>query len=1762
MCFNSGAEHLFIPSLGGSNQPQVAHVLINVSAKTHTNSFEIKALHDSGCAKSIILYECFKKIPNYESIPITKLPNIYISSCTGERTNVVGLVTLCLQFKGEGGKEISFLHDVLIHDSLEHDFLLGRDFTGSPVKILETNQHIYLSNNIEQNSIENLWKQNKKNFVAVPIIGTAPLTHTVFTNTEAWIPPNSLVAIPCTLEHTNNLQYLTRSKDQSPTFEVNNILQPILRCPDALFTFTNPAQIVIPVFNPTDEDIYVAKKEDLASIKFWTESEPIYNLNMQLDTSKDFKINNININEDENLNEEEKIEAFQKYLETGQYTMPMSSYIEKTPSVTEMSYKDTKPFSDDDFENQFDLKHLPFHARKQALRVFHKYRNVFSKHEMDLGCSRSIEMEIQVDATKPRIQKYYPLPHAVREPVRKVLDQMLEFNIIRECPEPSLFVSNLLVTKKKNNDYRILLDGRLLNNATIKQATTLVAPLEIFAFLAAKTHVSTWDISNAFFQVPIKFEHQPLTAFFSEAHGLRYCYTRSAQGLKNSPLFLKLMMDKILGNLAKYVIHYADDVMIATDGSMAHHIDIIGKVLKAFEDENIKIRPQKMEILKPEIEFLGVLYKKGSLNIPKARVQGFLNMARPKTPKQTKSFVCAMSYYRRFIPHFADLAKPLTVLYDSHPKQFKWLPSHDAAFKKMLKAIEENTCLNLPDPNDTFYVQTDASDVAGAGRVFQKDKDGNEKLLACVSRTFTRAERKYAVFRKEVLSLLYCLKSMDFFLRFAPKLVILIDAKSIVFLRLCKESAGILLRFSVELSKYEAEIHHVPGVKNEISDLMSRAHKDITTILSENKEKNILSEKDSCKILDRLTIPTGKIFTPEEVACLLEMDSLPGPPSKRKKPDSKAMTGKRIIKNSPQTTGERKIKLPAMSRFRPGVILPKRNNGCNSLCINGSLGLACLHTQISYKEFGNMSRMILPGNITKENFALLQKDDPKYGKLFNENPMRKGFKVIDNLLFKFNKSRFRLVLPTSLMDAVINSKHYSIMGLHFTKSRIRRDVLAKYHCHVRELNKKLQTFLSSCIQCQLHASSPVPQILKQSNFVYSPRMSWGVDIIPSLTTTKRGNTAIFLAVDMFTGYVQLQPIKTRQTSELIEAVKTTILAPFGIPKFFRCDNESGMANSVEFKTFMDPLKINFMPTSTASPWSNGAAERAVQSIKKAMKHFISQEKCQDKWDDYIFYFVNAHNKSANVFNYSPEELHFGMSNPAITDLIEFWPQYSSQSDYMEKIVPLAQELRKTAREKAMAKMRNTLTYRNKDRKSKIFKPGQLVLHRQLQVSTGQGGAFKPSYTGPYVINHIDRDKSSAEIEHLQSGQCSQGHFTNLQLLQYDPTMTRLPNNFDEITEAFLPEKYSTDRYHPWVRDARKFLNERKLHGHKNSYSSNKTSRFSSTDSSSNSISSDDHGRSRYKRTRSGNANDFHRSDRYQSSSYSNRNEKDWESLTDSDDETLADKWRRKRHEVPPTNPKWRTKQILVPFPLQPDDKLQVPLDAVSDDEGLAPPSDPNTSLSPSIGGASQIEPSKSSNKPKNIEVIIVRGRKKFKSRAIIQDIPTLNDPNQVLDTKVDDSSSLSGLNKNSLTNKDEESQNINAPVNDSQEQLLIETQDSNFGSLNLIEDTDIDMTNLANSDSDIDDINLCNDSTLCESQVLNKNVSDEFMDIDNVSQNHLTTLKTSKMIKKRKKNMLSKSLIGKEKFRTSVKQKQMFVPKIMQQMHKNSPKNLEKSDKN
>ena len=974
--------------------------------------------------------------------------------------------------------------------------------------------------------------------------------------------------------------------------------------------------------------------------------------------------------------------------------------------------------------------------------------------------------------------------------------------MLRECNEPSNFLANLLVTKKKDGSVRVLLDGRLLNQATVRKATIMTAPLEIFTALAQKQHITLVDVSNAFWHIPIRHEHQPYTAFYSEAHGKRFCYTRAPQGLKNSPVYLHFLMCEMFAPFVKNVIHYADDLMIATDGTIEHHIRLLDKVLLRFQEFNIKLKPSKLEILKPEIEFLGIVWRKGTLNIPQARIQGFKNLSAPTTPKKTKSFVCAVAYYRKFIPNFAGKTKPLLDLANVHAKQFKWLPEHQAAFENLIQAVQDHTTLNLPIPDQPFYVQTDASDVAGAGRIFQLDDEDQEKLIACVSRTFTRTERNYGVFRKEVLALLYTLKSLDFFLRFAPKVIIKVDAKSILFLRLCKDSAGILLRFSVELSKYEAEIHHVPGSQNEVSDMLSRQHKDIQGILQDQKQNTTLTEKEAESLLRRLLLPEGYKFTPEEVATLLELESLPSPNPKKKKAESKTKIGKRNVKITPQTLGERKIKTPPTTLRRKGAILPKQE--VNRIT-DDAPNWPCTQTQISYRDFANMSKILIPGQITIKEFIKLQEQDPTFGHVYENVEKHQQFEKIDNVLF--NRTTKKPVLPNAILEPMIYTNHYTAMGLHHTKARIKRDIEAKFHTDTKELTQQLSNICDNCIQCQFNRTKQDPHKLEYTNFVTAPRATWAVDIIPSMTTTKNGNNSIFLAVDMFTGYLQLKPLKSRKTEDLIQAVRDTIIIPFGAPTTIRSDNETGIQNSALFKKFLDDQNITLAPCSTASPWSNGAAERAVQTIKKGIRTYIQMENELDAWDEFIHVYTQSHNKSTNIHGFTPEELQFGFTNPKNSELIQFWPDTEDPQHYITQISQVATNNREKARQLAKRERDRGTTYRNQSRRIKEFSKGQIVLHRQLQVSTGTGGSLQPTFTGPYVVEYIEPHKNSAIIEHMHTGRQMHAHFTNMQPFEFNPRLARTPSNLDRLVPtAITEEKQSQERYFPDQKEVRESLN--------------------------------------------------------------------------------------------------------------------------------------------------------------------------------------------------------------------------------------------------------------------------------------------------------------------------------------------------------------------
>lgn len=119
----------------------------------------------------------------------------------------------------------------------------------------------------------------------------------------------------------------------------------------------------------------------------------------------------------------------------------------------------------------------------------------------------------------------------------------------------------------------------------------------------------------------------------------------------------------------------------------------------------------------------------------------------PSDVKQLRSFLGLACYYRKFIHHFAVIARPL---YDLLKKGavFLWTPLHSEAFETLKSALM-NSPLSLPDFSKSFQLQTDASD-SGVGVVIMQ----SGHPIAFVSKALGPRTRGFSTYDKEYLAIL------------------------------------------------------------------------------------------------------------------------------------------------------------------------------------------------------------------------------------------------------------------------------------------------------------------------------------------------------------------------------------------------------------------------------------------------------------------------------------------------------------------------------------------------------------------------------------------------------------------------------------------------------------------------------------------------------------------------------------------------------------------------------------------------------------------------------------------------------------------------------------------------------------------------------------------------------------------------------------------------------------------------------------------------
>ena len=119
-----------------------------------------------------------------------------------------------------------------------------------------------------------------------------------------------------------------------------------------------------------------------------------------------------------------------------------------------------------------------------------------------------------------------------------------------------------------------------------------------------------------------------------------------------------------------------------------------------------------------------------------------------------------------------------------------------------------------------FILDTDASSFA-IGAVLSQIQGGKERAIAYASRTLEKSEENYCVTRKEMLAVVFFTKYFKHYL-LGRHFILRTDHGSLRWLHRFKEPEGQVQRWLQQLSQFDFEIVHRPGLKHGNADAMSR----------------------------------------------------------------------------------------------------------------------------------------------------------------------------------------------------------------------------------------------------------------------------------------------------------------------------------------------------------------------------------------------------------------------------------------------------------------------------------------------------------------------------------------------------------------------------------------------------------------------------------------------------------------------------------------------------------------------------------------------------------------------------------------------------------------------------------------------------------------------------------------------------------------------------------------------------------------------------
>ena len=472
---------------------------------------------------------------------------------------------------------------------------------------------------------------------------------------------------------------------------------------------------------------------------------------------------------------------------------------------------------------------LPQDKIEDIVKVIKEFPKLFEEVR-EYGQIKNLEFKIDlIEGAKPFSSAPYEKSPADRRLIAQQIEEMLELKVIRRA-ESTPFASPVFTVKKRDGGSRFVIDYRKLNAITKDERWPLPNIQSILDVLKGANWFSTLDLKSGYWQCRLAEEDKYKAAFIT--HLGTFEFNVLPFGLKNAPAFFQRMIDLILLGLKwECCLCYLDDVIIFAK-NWESHINNLKKVLKAMNNANLRLNLKKSEFAFNTVNFLGHSISHGGVKPDQRNIKPISEFATPKDVKGVMSFVGLVNFYRQFIPNFAAVAAPLYAL-TKKDAEFIWTQECQEAFVKLKQAVTTVPVLAFFDESKEIRVYTDACR-HGIGAIMHQVHPEGERIVMCVSRSTTKAEKNYHITELEGLAIVWGLEMMRNYLMGRHFTLVsdnhacchIVRAKGLSPKSNLKTNSRIT-RWLLKLNDYQFDVIHRKGADHGNVDCISRFPLDI-----------------------------------------------------------------------------------------------------------------------------------------------------------------------------------------------------------------------------------------------------------------------------------------------------------------------------------------------------------------------------------------------------------------------------------------------------------------------------------------------------------------------------------------------------------------------------------------------------------------------------------------------------------------------------------------------------------------------------------------------------------------------------------------------------------------------------------------------------------------------------------------------------------------------------------------------------------------------